>query len=93
MKVAELDATLIRRVALELIKANPDGVRTKDVAEEPRVAAAHRLLIKTDPGAYHTLVGKILAAFKRLVPADDAPGAAKNMLWRMVPAPSVVTSG
>lgn len=85
MKLAELDAVLIRRVALELIKANPAGVRTKDIAEDPRVAEAHHDLIRYDPVAYQTLVGKILAAFsKRLVAAEDAKTAGRNMLWRMI---------
>ncbi len=85
MKLAELDAVLIRRVALELIKANPDGVRTKEVAEEPRVAEAHSDLIRHDPVAYQGLVNKILLAFsKRVVAtADDANAAPRNNLWRM----------
>lgn len=84
MKIAELDARLVRMVALELLKANPDGVRTTEIANEPRVAEMHRELIEANPTTYRSLVGKILANFARITVVKDSPGAAQDMLWRLV---------
>ncbi len=81
MKVAELDSRLVRMVALELLKVNPSGVKTAEVANEARVAEAHRDLIEINATTYQTLVGKVLGSFSRLA-ADDSTVAARDMLWR-----------
>lgn len=84
VKIADLDAVRVRRTALELLKEAPDGVRTTTIANDPRVADYHRELIETNATTYHSLVGKILAAFNRVTPVADAPDARKDMLWKLV---------
>lgn len=83
MKVAELDSRLVRMVALQLLKANPSGVKTTEVANEARVAEMHRDLIATNATTYHSLVGKILSGFSRVAPVKDSPGTGRDMLWRL----------
>lgn len=82
MTIDELDKTRIQRIALALLTDSPDGVRTKTIADDPRVADFHGELIATDEATYHSLVGRLLSKFSRIVAVPDAPDAKHNMLWR-----------
>jgi hypothetical protein len=84
VKIDDLDATLVRRTALRLIDETPTGVRTTAVAEHEEVAGAHLDLRAINDKTYHTLVGKILSKFSKVVAVDDDYATTRDMLWRRV---------
>jgi hypothetical protein len=83
MKMAEIDAVRVRRIALELIKASPEGVRTTTIADDPRLAELHAQLIEANVTTYHSLVGKILANFNRVAPIEEESPPKNDVLWRL----------